>query len=96
MNVVSGDNRISGDITFIPVLLDKIKKYPNSNRIIFGVNSNKKPAPVLVKKMIVVLVSANILRHTGTVGTKENIVRHLYLYQSKLFLLIHCQVKLVD
>ena len=71
MDLFSGDNRISGDITFVPVLLDRIKKYPNVNRIIFGINSNKEPAPVMVKKMLLVLVSAKILRHTGTVGTKD-------------------------
>ena len=31
MDLFSGDNRISGDITFVPVLLDKIKQSPGCN-----------------------------------------------------------------
>ena len=71
MDLFSDDHRISGGITYIPVLVDKIRKYPDCNRIIFGVNSNKEPAPVLVKKMLLVLTSANILRHNATVGTND-------------------------
>ena len=31
MDLFSGGNRTSGDITFLPVLLDKIKQYPRFN-----------------------------------------------------------------
>ena len=48
MDLFSGNNRISGDITFVPVLLDKMKKYPGSNQLIFGVKSKKEPQPILV------------------------------------------------
>ena len=71
MDLVSGDNRISGDVTFLPVLLEKIRKHPIYNRIVFSVNSDKEPAPVLIKKMLLVLTSANIIRHNATVGTKD-------------------------
>ena len=67
MDLFSGTNRISGDITFMPVLLDHIKKYPGCNRLVFGVNSNKRPAPIQIKKMLLVLISANILNHTASV-----------------------------
>ena len=50
MDLFSGTNIISVDITFMPVLLDNIKKYPGCNRLVFGVNSNKQPAPILIKK----------------------------------------------
>ena len=69
MDLFSGSNRIGGDITFLPVLCDKIKIYPGCNRLVFGVNSKKPPAPIMVKKMLLVLIAAKILSHTATVGT---------------------------
>ena len=71
MDLFSGDNRISGDITFIPVLLDRIKKYPNANRIVFGVKSNKEPEPVMIKKMLLMLIASNILRHTFAIVSDD-------------------------
>ena len=50
MDLFSGSNRIRGDITFIPVLLDHIKKYKGCNRLVFGVNSDKSPQPIMIKK----------------------------------------------
>ena len=67
MDLFSGKNRISGDITFVPVLLDKIKKYPGCNKLVFGVNSKKDPQPIMVLKTILVLIAANILFHAATV-----------------------------
>ena len=49
IDLFSSKNRISGDITIMLVLLDHIKKYPGCNQLIFGVNSNKQPAPILIK-----------------------------------------------
>ena len=51
-----------------PAILDKdlveaIRKYPDSNRMIFGTNSNKSPEPIQVKKLILMLIGAKILRH---------------------------------
>ena len=43
------------------VLVKAIVKYKNANRIIFGVNSNKAPAKILVKKLILLLLAARIL-----------------------------------
>ena len=63
-----GNNRISDDINFVPVLLDKIKKYPGYNRLVFGTNSNKYPTSIMVKNMLLVLISANILSHAAIVN----------------------------
>ena len=64
MDLFSVSNRISGDITFITVLLDHIKKYKGCNRLVFGVNINKSPQPIMIKKMLLVLIAANISSHT--------------------------------
>ena len=69
IDLFSGCNRISSDITFLPVLLDKIKQYPGCNQLVFGVNTNKPPTPIMIKKMMLVLIAANILSHTATVAT---------------------------
>jgi hypothetical protein len=45
--------------------VDAIRTFESSNRLLFGVNSNKKPEPILVKKMIVMLLAANILNYTA-------------------------------
>ena len=70
MDLFLGDNIIAGDITFVPVLLDKIKKYPNSDCILFGVNSDKEPALVTIKEMLLILIASNIIRHACTLGSK--------------------------
>ena len=72
MDLFSGNNRISGDITFVPVLLDKIKKYPGCNQLVFGVNSKKDPKPIMVKKMLLVLIASNILCHAATVKDSQD------------------------
>ena len=73
MDLYSGENRISGTITFDPVLLTAIKKYPDCNRLVFGVDTNKSPTPIQVKKLILVLLAAKILCYTATVKeTTEN------------------------
>ena len=56
----------------MPVLLDHIKKYPGCNRLLFGVNSNKAHVPMLIKKMLLVLTSANIINHDASVGVASD------------------------
>ena len=56
MDLFSGSNIISGDKTFIPVLLDYIKKYKGCNILVFGANSNKSPQPIVIKKKMLVLI----------------------------------------
>ena len=59
----------------VPPVLDKalveaLKNYPGSTPLLFGTNTEKKPEPVLLKKMILMLLAAKIL--TYTVETKES------------------------
>jgi hypothetical protein len=42
-------------------LVDAVKNFKGSNRLIFGVNSDKPPEPILVKKMLLMLIGAKIL-----------------------------------
>ena len=67
MDLFSGNNRISGDITFMPVLVDQIKKYAGCNKLVFGINSKADPAPIMVKKILLVFISANIICQSMTV-----------------------------
>ena len=72
IDLFSGNDRISGDITFVPVILDKIKKYPGCNQLVFGMNSKKEPQPIMVKMMLLVLIAANILYHAAMVETAKD------------------------
>ena len=65
MDLFSGDNRISGDITFVPVLLDNIKKYSGCNQLVFGLNSKKEPKPIMVKNVVDVNSCRDILSHSN-------------------------------
>ena len=71
MDLFSGEKRISGDVVVDTILVENIKKYPNSNRMIFGVSSNKKPPPVNVKKLVLVLLASGILSHSATIKTVD-------------------------
>ena len=44
-------------------LVDALKKYPGSNWMMFGTNSEKWPEPILVKKLVIMLIAAGILRY---------------------------------
>ena len=69
--IFSGDNQISGEITFDPALIDLIRKYKGCNRLIFGVKSDKQPAPIDVKKLVLILVTARILGHCAVVEKNQ-------------------------
>jgi hypothetical protein len=58
-----GENPMKTRPTLDKELVNAIKKFPGSNRLLFGINSNKKPEPVMVKKMILMLLAANVLRY---------------------------------
>jgi hypothetical protein len=58
-----GENPMKNRPTIDKELVEAIKNYPGSNRLLFGINSNKKPEPVLIKKMIMMLLAAKILRY---------------------------------
>ena len=42
--------------------------------MVFDVESNKSPKPIIIRKMLLVLIAANILSHNATViiSTEEN------------------------
>ena len=72
VDLLSGENRIPGAITFNHVLFESIIKYKGCNRLIFGVKSDKKPAPrIEVKKLSLILISAGILGHYGVIQTSD-------------------------
>ena len=46
-------------------LVHGIQNFRGSNRSMFGTNSEKKPEPLLVKKMILMLLGAKILSYSA-------------------------------
>jgi hypothetical protein len=49
------------DVRRIQTVIDSIKALPSSARLIFGTNSAKSPAPILIKKLLLLLIAAGIL-----------------------------------
>ena len=49
------------DVRRIQTVIDSIKAMRSSARLIFGTNSEKPPAPILVKKLLLMLIAAGIL-----------------------------------
>jgi hypothetical protein len=49
------------DIRRIETVIKAIKEMQHSGRLIFGTNSDKPPAPILVKKLLLMLIAAGIL-----------------------------------
>jgi hypothetical protein len=49
------------DIRRIATVIDSIKSMKHSTRMIYGTNSEKPPAPILVKKLLLMLIAAGIL-----------------------------------
>ena len=62
-----GENRTSGAIPFDPVLLESIIKYKGCNCRVFGVKSDKKPVPIEVNKLFLIIIYAGILGHCAVV-----------------------------
>jgi hypothetical protein len=58
-----GENSMKTSPKIDKELVDAINNYPGSNCLLFGINSDKKPKPILIKKMILMLLGANILRY---------------------------------
>jgi hypothetical protein len=50
-------------------LVELVRKFKGSNRLMFGINSDKKPEPAAVKKMFLVLLAAKIMKYTTTRDT---------------------------
>jgi hypothetical protein len=61
------------DLRRIQTVIDSIKAMRNSGRLIFGTNSAKAPAPIMVKKLLLMLIAAGILecQHVLVSGTIE-------------------------
>ena len=70
LDLFVGPNAMKVPAVLDKALVDALKVYPGSNRLLFGTNSEKKPEPVLLKKMIMMLLAARIL--TYNVETKES------------------------
>ena len=61
LDLFVGSARIESRVSIGDVLLKKICAYKSVSRIIFGIKTDKPPAPVSVKKMLLVLLAAGIL-----------------------------------
>ena len=53
-------------------LVELVRKFKGSNRLLFGVKSDKKPEPSVVKKMFLVLIAAKIMKYSTTRETKPD------------------------
>jgi len=71
MDLFSGVNRIGVDITFVQVLVDALRSHPGCHRIVLGINSDKQLAPVLIKKLLLVLIAPKIFDHSATVVDRD-------------------------
>ena len=83
LDLFLGENRIDQRPSIRSVLLNAMVGYPNSHRLIFGINSDKKPTPVLVKKALLVLIASGLLEYKISsvvkdwVTTRGKIYAHL-------------------
>jgi hypothetical protein len=60
-----GPQAMAGRPSIEKELVDSIRKFKNSNRLLFGTNSDKTPEPKHVKKMIVMLLAAGIIDYSA-------------------------------
>ena len=58
INFLVGSSRIKGRVTIDDTIMKKTCACANSNRIVFGANSNEPTAPTSVQKLLLVLVVA--------------------------------------
>ncbi len=78
MQLFLGENAFEKRPTLEKGFIDAVLKYPRSNLLLFGSKSGKKPEPVLVKKMTMMLLAAKILKYSavrkeGAVATSSDI-----------------------
>jgi hypothetical protein len=61
------------DVCRISTVIDSIKTMKHSARLMFGANSDKPPAPILVKELVLMLIAAGMLKcqHVLTAGKSE-------------------------
>ena len=83
LDLFLGENIIDQRPSIRSVLLNVMVDYPNSHRVIFGVNSDKKPTPFLVKNALLVLIASGLLGYKISsvvkdgVTTRDEIYAHL-------------------
>ena len=80
LDLFLGENRIEVRPSIKTILLNAIVDYPNSHRLIFGANSNKKPPPILVLKALLVLISSGLLGYKISSVVIEGVTTHGEIY----------------
>jgi hypothetical protein len=65
LQLFAGPNAMAGRPSIEKEFVTAIRNFKNSNRLLFGVNSDKKPEPKHVKKMIVMLLAAKIIDYSA-------------------------------
>ena len=56
----------------IETVISAIKAMPHSGRLMFGTKSAKPPAPILMKKLLLMLIAASILQCEHVLVTPAN------------------------
>ena len=87
LDLFVGENRIDGRPIIKTILINAIAKYPSSNRLLFGVISNKKPAPILVKKALLVLLASGLLGYKISTVIVDGVTTHGEIYAHLDFVL---------
>ena len=87
LDLFLGENRIECKPSIKSILLDAIVEYPNSNRLLFGTNTDKKPAPVLVKKALLVLIASGLLGYKISSAKVDGVTTHSEIYAHLGFVL---------
>ena len=83
LDLFVGENRIDGRPVIKTVLINAMVEYPASNQLLFGAKSDKKPAPILVQKALLVLLASGLLGYklatavVNGVTTNGEIYAHL-------------------
>jgi hypothetical protein len=65
LHLFVGPLSMAGRPTIEKEFVNAIRKFKNSNRLLFGINSDKSPLPKHIKKMIVMLLAANIIDYSA-------------------------------
>ena len=87
LDLFLGENRIDQRPSIKSVLLNAVVNYPNSHRLIFGVNSDKKPTPAMVKKTLLVLIASGLLGYKISSEVKDGVTTHGDIYAHLGFVL---------
>ena len=67
-----GGDAIKSKPTLDKELVNAVKNYPGSNRLLFGINSDRKPEPKLVMQLVLMLLAAKILKYNTERKTSED------------------------